>query len=248
MMAGAGLGPAPASPGLRHSTMASAATAAHQQRLLRALSYPFDYASDGDAASLATLVTWCEDRKIRALEIDDRAPLRVAGERWDGAFAAYLAELDCPGSWPRDRDACVSWLLWKAVECEYDDDADAIDRDAAAAARAGAGAGGDGIARVAAALGVAADGADGDAALLACAARVAAANDARDGGGPPSAAAVPLGFATGDSTVDEVAQRMRLFYVDDLRDVQDAVTGIIIRAQNYVANPVTNSSLGKVGR
>ena len=59
---------------------------------------------------------------------------------------------------------------------------------------------------------------------------------------------MPLGFATGDGTVDEVAQRMRLFYVDDLRDVQDAVTGIIIRAQNYVANPVTNSSLGKVGR
>ena len=115
-MAGRGA-PSTSTAGARppHCTMASAATAAHQQRLLRALSYPFDYASDGDAASLATLVTWCEDRKIRALEIDDRAPLRVAGERWDGAFAAYLAELDCPGSWPRDRDACVSWLLWKAV-------------------------------------------------------------------------------------------------------------------------------------
>ena len=85
----AGRAPASSSPGSSHCTMASAATAAHQQRLLRALSYPFDYASDGDAASLATLVTWCEDRKIRALEIDDRAPLRVAGERWDGAFAAH---------------------------------------------------------------------------------------------------------------------------------------------------------------
>ena len=219
-----------------------------QARLLRALEYPF-VLEVASPESVATLVSWCEDRKIRLLEIEERGPLRVASSAWDAVFQRYLGELECPVSWPEHRSGCISWLLHKAAECEFEDDEAALVRDA----ERGRGRGSrsddaDAIRRAATALGVDHLPVALDDVLVACSARVAAANDAQTTVAAPSSLAFPLGFTTGDAYVDEVAQRMRLSYVDDLRDLQDAITGIIVRAQNFVANPVTNAGLGKVGR
>jgi len=66
--------------------------------------------------------------------------------------------------------------------------------------------------------------------LAAATARVAARHDADSGASPDASAA------------------LRLFYVGDLRRLQDGVNGILERGQNFVANPKTNAALGKVGR
>ena len=58
----------------------------------------------------------------------------------------------------------------------------------------------------------------------------------------------PLGFTTGDATVDKGATLLRLLYIDDLRELQNEVNSIIVTMQEHTANPRTNASLGKVGR
>jgi RLL motif-containing protein 1 len=72
------------------------------------------------------------------------------------------------------------------------------------------------------------------------------------GGGRPAPVldprSFPLGFETGDATVDTAAALLRMLYVADLRELQDAVNDILIRVQEFTADPRTDSSLGKVGR
>ena len=58
----------------------------------------------------------------------------------------------------------------------------------------------------------------------------------------------PLGFSTGDAEVDRVATVLRILYLSDLRELQNGVNELLVTAQEYTANPVTNASLGKVGR
>lgn len=58
----------------------------------------------------------------------------------------------------------------------------------------------------------------------------------------------PLGFTTGDEVVDRAATILRMLYVADLRELQDAVNEILVSVQEFTANPKTDSSLGVVGR
>ena len=58
----------------------------------------------------------------------------------------------------------------------------------------------------------------------------------------------PLGFSSGDATVDRCATVLRMLYLRDLRELQDGVNGILETAQQYTANPKTDAALGKVGR
>ena len=58
----------------------------------------------------------------------------------------------------------------------------------------------------------------------------------------------PLGFSTGDDEVDRVATVLRILYLSDLRELQNGVNELLVTAQEYTANPVTNAHLGKVGR
>ena len=68
------------------------------------------------------------------------------------------------------------------------------------------------------------------------------------GAGALDAAAFPLGFETGDSRIDAAAAVLRMLYVADLRELQDAVNEILISAQEFTADPRTDASLGQVGR
>lgn len=58
----------------------------------------------------------------------------------------------------------------------------------------------------------------------------------------------PLGFTTGDEAIDRAAVVLRVSYLADLRQLQDDVNELLVTAQEYTANPVTNAHLGKVGR
>ena len=58
----------------------------------------------------------------------------------------------------------------------------------------------------------------------------------------------PLGFTTHDSTADHAAAIMRMLYVLDLRELQDAVNDLLVSVQEFTANPKTDASLGQVGR
>lgn len=220
-------------------------------RMLSVLEYPFEFEAS-DPASLAKLVSWIEDRKVRLWEIEARAPLRTAGYEWDSAFARYLNELECPVAWPKDAVDCVGYLLSHAVECEYEDDEARILQDADRACKAleDADQRADEVWALCDALGLEkAQFNDVDEALLAILGATARLRDAAEPAVEPlSEDCYPLGLTTGETRTDEIARVLRLLYLLDLRHLQDSVNDILIKAQNFIADPKTNSALGKVGR
>lgn len=194
-------------------------------RALRILEYPFSFTED--RASLVRLVRWIEDRKVRAWEIEDRAAFHTS---FDATFAKYLHELGCPVAWP--SNACIQFLLSRAIECDYDDD-DRVEDDAAWD---------ESDTGLVEAVGLdPSHFADKSQAVLALVAAAAARNHA-------SPLRFPLGFTLGDPSLDDKARALRLLYLLDLRQLQDAVNDILIRAQNCIADPKTRLSAGRVGR
>ena len=63
---------------------------------------------------------------------------------------------------------------------------------------------------------------------------------------------LPLGFAMGAGegapTLESAAKVLRALYIQDLRDLQTQVDRLVVQAQEYTANPKTDSSLGRTGR
>ena len=47
--------------------------------------------------------------------------------------------------------------------------------------------------------------------------------------------------------LDDACRVLRLLYVRDLRQLQSAVDDAIVCVQEFVANPRTDSSLGRIG-
>ncbi|KAF5828964.1 putative carnitine deficiency-associated protein-domain-containing protein [Dunaliella salina] len=58
---------------------------------------------------------------------------------------------------------------------------------------------------------------------------------------------LPLGFATGVPALDDACRVLRLLHVRDLRSLQSSIDDAIVSVQEFVANPRTDSSLGKIG-
>lgn len=54
--------------------------------------------------------------------------------------------------------------------------------------------------------------------------------------------------AYADPVVTRAATILRMFYVSDLRELQDTTNDILNSLQAYTADPKTNTSAGKVGR
>jgi RLL motif containing protein 1 len=59
---------------------------------------------------------------------------------------------------------------------------------------------------------------------------------------------LPLGFATGDVTLDRVARVVRLLYAREMRLLQDRINEAISSLQQITSDPRTDSRLGVVGR
>ncbi len=57
-----------------------------------------------------------------------------------------------------------------------------------------------------------------------------------------------LPYSTQDPVVDRVARALTMLYVTDLRELQTDINDILVSAQEFTANPKTNTALGKVGR
>ena len=68
------------------------------------------------------------------------------------------------------------------------------------------------------------------------------------GGLPATKEDFPLGFETGDAALDEAARGLRMQYVAELRVLQSHFNEVAACAQEFTANPKTDSQLGRVGR
>ena len=80
--------------------------------LLSALEYPEIDSFSLERSALVTLVSWLEDRKIRELEIVDRAELRKNTDQWDKAFSQYLLTVNADCLWnPEQPMEAITWLL-----------------------------------------------------------------------------------------------------------------------------------------
>lgn len=84
------------------------------------------------------------------------------------------------------------------------------------------------------------------------AAAAASAAAASGGGGAVNVESLPLGFAMaagyGAPALERAAKVLRALYIQDLRDLQTQVDRLVVQAQEYTANPKTDSSLGRTGR
>ena len=58
---------------------------------------------------------------------------------------------------------------------------------------------------------------------------------------------MPLGFDTNDKIINETAKILRLLYIQDLRTLQTKINETIVSIQSLVADPRTDSKLGKIG-
>ncbi|CAF0896081.1 unnamed protein product [Rotaria sp. Silwood1] len=58
---------------------------------------------------------------------------------------------------------------------------------------------------------------------------------------------MPLGFDTEDKIINEAAKILRLLYIQDLRILQTKINETIVNVQSFVADPRTDSKLGKIG-
>lgn len=54
-------------------------------------------------------------------------------------------------------------------------------------------------------------------------------------------------FCFSDNIINEVAKILRLIHIKNLRDLQTQINSAIVGVQALIANPKTDSRLGKVG-
>ncbi|XP_055332763.1 RNA transcription, translation and transport factor protein-like isoform X2 [Paramacrobiotus metropolitanus] len=60
--------------------------------------------------------------------------------------------------------------------------------------------------------------------------------------------AIPLGFAVGDSLLENAMKVVRLLHIEQLRDLQTRMDEVLVLMQEITANPQTDERLGKIGR
>jgi RLL motif-containing protein 1 len=224
------------------------------ERRLLALGFPEARAFDGSSAKQASsLAAWLEDRVIRRLPIEARGQLRTGDL---SALRAYLVELEAPEAVLADLQgrrfpAVSAWLTLTALQCAVEDLGEGVDLERPQHS----------VESLAAAHGVASDPGDRAGTLQAALQAARRGSVAGEGGateegrGAEGDAAYsgakedfPLGFETGDAALDEAARGLRMQYVAELRVLQSHFNAVVACAQEFTANPKTDSQLGRVGR
>jgi len=226
-------------------------------------------------SEVSKLVQFLEDRHIRHLTVDQRLPLRSPGTSFDLAFVEYLERLGCPLLLESNIAEKIYWLVDHAISVGYEDNAEntnglatqeidenssqkstslSIDSTISALSQEAVTI----IADLVRVLRIRGDtrGAVENLQNVQRALRAAVI---------PSATGVKIGgernltprqllsefsagISTGIETEDQALAVLRMLYVADLRELQDAVNEILVEVQSYTADPKTDSSLGVVGR
>mmetsp|Transcript_494 Transcript_494/g.1159 ORF Transcript_494/g.1159 Transcript_494/m.1159 type:complete len:248 (+) Transcript_494:73-816(+) len=243
------------------------------KRLILCLGYPNSDTFDiSKKSSVANLVIWLEDRKIRELEISERESLRnyKQGE-WNDEMAKYLERLGCSLKWlginGESTVACLNWLVSTAVSLEYEDRAsECVDMEVNCVEMET-----DSFSKCAEEINELGDliglqrnldeldheflrRLSSRIRLLLTPGSIASLSEAQQEMSTDDTSAMSglsrfsLEFDVADAVVQQIAVVLKMLYLADFRDLQTELNCLIVLGQEYTANPRTNSSLGKVGR
>ncbi|XP_014051579.1 RNA transcription, translation and transport factor protein isoform X1 [Salmo salar] len=242
------------------------------RRKLTALDYHNPSGFDcKDETEFRNFIVWLEDQKIRHYKIEDRGNLRnIPSSGWPKSFEQYLQDVNCPFT-VEERQESVDWLLGLAVRLEYGDNGSPVEKykNCPQATATKAEKPSDPLIHLdssnpdfkAGVLGLASllkiqrhD----DYLVMLKAIRIliqerltpeaiAKASQSKEGL-PVALDKHILGFDTGDATLNEAAQILRLLHIEELRDLQTRINEAIVAVQAVIADPKTDHRLGKVGR
>ncbi|XP_055719842.1 RNA transcription, translation and transport factor protein-like isoform X1 [Salvelinus fontinalis] len=242
------------------------------RRKLTALDYHNPAGFDcKDETEFRNFIVWLEDQKIRHYKIEDRGNLRnIPTSGWHKSFEQYLRDVNCPFT-VEERQESVDWLLGLAVRLEYGDNGSPVEKykNCPPATTTEAEKPSDPLIHLdssnpdfkAGVLGLASllkiqrhD----DYLVMLKAIRIliqerltpeaiAKASQSKEGL-PVALDKHILGFDTGDATLNEAAQILRLLHIEELRDLQTRINEAIVAVQAIIADPKTDHRLGKVGR
>ncbi|XP_006632473.1 RNA transcription, translation and transport factor protein [Lepisosteus oculatus] len=240
------------------------------RRKLTALDYHNPAGFDcKDETEFRNFIVWLEDQKIRHYKIEDRGNLRnIHSSDWPKHFEKYLQDVSCPFK-AQERQEAVDWLLGLAVRFEYGDNAEKYRNCKPEIAANNAGKQSDPL------INLDINNPDFKAGVMALAnllqiqrhddylvmlkairilvqerltqEAIAKANQSKEGL-PVALDKHILGFDTGDATLNEAAQILRLLHIEELRDLQTRINEAIVAVQAIIADPKTDHRLGKVGR
>uniref|UniRef100_A0AAZ3QD62 RNA transcription, translation and transport factor protein n=1 Tax=Oncorhynchus tshawytscha TaxID=74940 RepID=A0AAZ3QD62_ONCTS len=226
------------------------------------------YIRNQDETEFRNFIVWLEDQKIRHYKIEDRGNLRnIPSSGWPKSFEQYLQDVNCPFT-VEERQESVDWLLGLAVRLEYGDNVEKY-KNCPPATATEAAKPSDPLIHLdssnpdfkAGVLGLASllkiqrhD----DYLVMLKAIRIliqerltpeaiAKASQSKEGL-PVALDKHILGFDTGDATLNEAAQILRLLHIEELRDLQTRINEAIVAVQAVIADPKTDHRLGKVGR
>ncbi|XP_046886867.1 RNA transcription, translation and transport factor protein [Hypomesus transpacificus] len=240
------------------------------KRKLTALDYHNPSGFDcKDETEFRNFIVWIEDQKIRHYKIEDRGNLRnIPSSEWPKYFETYLQDVNCPFS-VKERPEAVDWLLGLAVRFEYGDNVDKYKNCPQATATSNTEKPSDPL------IHLDSNNPDFKAGVMALAnilniqrhddylvmlkairiliqerlspEAILKASQSKEGL-PVALDKHVLGFDTGDATLNEAAQILRLLHIEELRELQTKINEAIVAVQAIIADPKTDHRLGKVGR
>lgn len=243
---------------------------------LNVLGYPraLDF-SVSNPSEVSNLVQFLEDRQIRHLPVDHRLPLRSPGASFDLAFNEYLERLGCPLPSVSSLEERIHWIVDHAISVGYEDSATSTNSSASleieeisaeqqkrvVATEIGTSALPQDAVTIVADLVKMLNIRGGRGAVESLqnvqralrAAVIPSATGVKMGSERTKSPRDLLsefgaGISTGVDIQDQALAVLRMLYVADLRELQDAVNEILVEVQSYTADPKTDSSLGVVGR
>nr|XP_020447654.1 UPF0568 protein C14orf166 homolog [Monopterus albus] len=240
------------------------------RRKLTALDYHNPSGFDcTDEIQFRNCIVWLEDQKIRHYKIEDRGNLRnIPSSDWPTAYQTYLQDVNCPFG-VQEKPEALDWLLGLAVRYEYGDNVDKYKNCPPLAASSKSDRAVDPLvnldsnspdfkAGVTALANILKIQRHDDYLVMLKAIRIlvqerlspeaiAKANQNKEGV-PVTLDKHTLGFDTGDATLNEAAQILRLLHIEELRELQTKINEAIVAVQAIIADPKTDYRLGKVGR